>query len=113
MKNIVSRYFSNNCKTKRRLALDLQYPDESFCKIQWKTAESLQLVHVEQEILSIFETVHAIRLAHAVNLRDDAETILNIYEEDLKTFAVSMNHNDCSAEEQYGTQTIETQMDPL
>ena len=112
MKNIVSRYFSNNCTTKRRLALDLQYPDESFCKIQWKTAESLQLVHVEQEILSIFETVHAVRLAHAVNLRDDAETILNIYEEDLKTLAVSLNLKDCSAEEQYGTQTIETQMDP-
>ena len=71
------------------------------------------MIKVEQEILSIFETVHAVRLAHSVNIRDDAETILNIYEEDLKTFAVSLNHNDCPAEEQYGTQTIETLVDPV
>ena len=95
------------------MALDLQYPDESFCKIHWKTTESLPLVHVEQEILSIFETVHAARLAHSVNIRDDAETILNIYEEDLKTFAATLNHNDDLAEEQYGSQTIETLIDPV
>ena len=96
------------------MALDLQYPDENFCKIHWKTAESLPLVDVEQEILSIFETVHAVRLAHSINIRDDAETILNIYEEDLKSFAVSLNHNDDSAaEEQYGSQTIETLIDPV
>ena len=75
----------------------------------------MPLVHVEQEILSIFETVHAVRLAHSVNINDDVEIILNIYEDDLKTFAVSQSHDDknCSSEERCQTETIETLLDPV
>ena len=48
---------------------------------------------MEEAILSYFETVHAVRLAHSVNITEDQELILNIYETDLKTSATSLSHS--------------------